>query len=113
MTDLIRLDRVGMTYTTASGTVEALRDIDLAVGQFFGLLKGPWHTQAACGGLCQLNRTTRAKIVCGAVRMFLLAYGPKSACAELGGDSPAAPVGVCSAAEGPERGVGTASISKI
>ena len=33
MTDLIRLDRVGMTYTTASGTVEALRDIDLAVGR--------------------------------------------------------------------------------
>jgi NitT/TauT family transport system ATP-binding protein len=32
VTDLIRLDRVGMTYTTASGTVEALRDIDLAVG---------------------------------------------------------------------------------
>jgi ABC-type lipoprotein export system ATPase subunit len=31
VTDLIRLDRVGMTYTTASGTVEALRDIDLAV----------------------------------------------------------------------------------
>ena len=33
MTDLIRLDRVGMTYTTASGPVEALRDIDLAVGR--------------------------------------------------------------------------------
>jgi NitT/TauT family transport system ATP-binding protein len=33
VTDLIRLDRVGMTYTTASGTVEALRDIDLAVGR--------------------------------------------------------------------------------
>ena len=31
--DLIRLDRVGMTYTPASGTVEALRDIDLAVGR--------------------------------------------------------------------------------
>ena len=33
MTDLIRLDRVGMTYSTASGPVEALRDIDLAVGR--------------------------------------------------------------------------------
>jgi NitT/TauT family transport system ATP-binding protein len=33
VTDLIRLGRVGMTYTTASGTVEALRDIDLAVGR--------------------------------------------------------------------------------
>jgi NitT/TauT family transport system ATP-binding protein len=33
VTDLIRLDRVGMTYATASGTVEALRDIDLAVGR--------------------------------------------------------------------------------
>jgi NitT/TauT family transport system ATP-binding protein len=33
VTDLIRLDRVGMTYTTASGPVEALRDIDLAVGR--------------------------------------------------------------------------------
>jgi len=31
--DLIRLDRVGMTYPTASGPVEALRDIDLAVGR--------------------------------------------------------------------------------
>ncbi|MGH7384832.1 MAG: ABC transporter ATP-binding protein, partial [Candidatus Rokuibacteriota bacterium] len=33
MTDLIRLDRVGMTYPTAAGPVEALRDIDLAVGR--------------------------------------------------------------------------------
>jgi len=33
VTDLIRLDRVGMTYPTASGAVEALRDIDLAVGR--------------------------------------------------------------------------------
>ncbi len=33
MADFIRLDRVGMTYTTASGTVEALRDIDLTVGR--------------------------------------------------------------------------------
>ena len=33
MGDLIRLDRVGMTYTTASGPVEALRDIDLTVGR--------------------------------------------------------------------------------
>jgi NitT/TauT family transport system ATP-binding protein len=33
VTDLIRLDRVGMTYATASGPVEALRDIDLAVGR--------------------------------------------------------------------------------
>ena len=33
MSDLIRLGRVGMTYETASGTVEALRDIDLAVGR--------------------------------------------------------------------------------
>ncbi|MGH7350511.1 MAG: ATP-binding cassette domain-containing protein, partial [Candidatus Rokuibacteriota bacterium] len=33
MPDLIRLDRVGMTYPTASGPVEALRDIDLAVGR--------------------------------------------------------------------------------
>ena len=33
MTDLIRLDRVGMTYPTTSGAVEALRDIDLAVGR--------------------------------------------------------------------------------
>jgi NitT/TauT family transport system ATP-binding protein len=31
--DFIRLDRVGMTYATASGPVEALRDIDLAVGR--------------------------------------------------------------------------------
>jgi len=31
--DFIRLDRVGMTYTTASGAVEALRDIDLTVGR--------------------------------------------------------------------------------
>jgi NitT/TauT family transport system ATP-binding protein len=31
--DLIRLDGVGMTYATASGPVEALRDIDLAVGR--------------------------------------------------------------------------------
>jgi len=31
--DLIRLDGVGMTYPTASGPVEALRDIDLAVGR--------------------------------------------------------------------------------
>ena len=33
MGDLIRLDGVGMTYATASGPVEALRDIDLAVGR--------------------------------------------------------------------------------
>jgi NitT/TauT family transport system ATP-binding protein len=33
VTDLIRLDRVGMTYATTSGPVEALRDIDLAVGR--------------------------------------------------------------------------------
>ena len=33
MIDLIRLDGVGMTYPTASGTVEALRDVDLAVGR--------------------------------------------------------------------------------
>jgi NitT/TauT family transport system ATP-binding protein len=33
VTDLIRLDGVGMTYPTASGTVEALRDVDLAVGR--------------------------------------------------------------------------------
>ena len=33
MTALIRLDRVGMTYPTTSGAVEALRDIDLAVGR--------------------------------------------------------------------------------
>ena len=33
MTDLIRLDGVGMTYPTASGMVEALRDVDLAVGR--------------------------------------------------------------------------------
>jgi NitT/TauT family transport system ATP-binding protein len=33
VTDLIRLDRVGMTYPTASGAVEALRDIDLTVGR--------------------------------------------------------------------------------
>ena len=33
MTDLIRLDRVGMTYPTTSGPVEALRDIDLTVGR--------------------------------------------------------------------------------
>ena len=33
MDDLIRLDGVGMTYATASGSVEALRDIDLAVGR--------------------------------------------------------------------------------
>ena len=33
MADLIRLDRVGMTYPTASGPVEALRDIDLTVGR--------------------------------------------------------------------------------
>ncbi len=33
MADLIRLDGVGMTYPTASGPVEALRDIDLAVGR--------------------------------------------------------------------------------
>src|SRR5262245_12921724 len=33
VTDLIRLDRIGMTYPTASGAVEALRDIDLAVGR--------------------------------------------------------------------------------
>jgi NitT/TauT family transport system ATP-binding protein len=31
--DLIRLDGVGMTYATASGPVEALRDIDLTVGR--------------------------------------------------------------------------------
>jgi NitT/TauT family transport system ATP-binding protein len=31
--DLIRLDAVGMTYATASGPVEALRDIDLTVGR--------------------------------------------------------------------------------
>ena len=33
MTDLIRLHRVGMTYETVSGAVEALREIDLAVGR--------------------------------------------------------------------------------
>jgi NitT/TauT family transport system ATP-binding protein len=33
VTDLIRLDGVGMTYPTASGMVEALRDVDLAVGR--------------------------------------------------------------------------------
>ena len=33
MGDLIRLDGVGMTYATASGPVEALRDIDLTVGR--------------------------------------------------------------------------------
>ena len=33
MADFIRLDRVGMTYATASGAVEALRDIDLTVGR--------------------------------------------------------------------------------
>jgi NitT/TauT family transport system ATP-binding protein len=31
--DFIRLDRVGMTYATTSGPVEALRDIDLRVGR--------------------------------------------------------------------------------
>jgi len=31
--DLIRLDGVGMTYATASGPVEALRDVDLTVGR--------------------------------------------------------------------------------
>ncbi|HMB84932.1 MAG TPA: ABC transporter ATP-binding protein [Methylomirabilota bacterium] len=33
MGDLIRLDGVGMTYATASGPVEALRDVDLTVGR--------------------------------------------------------------------------------
>ena len=33
MPDLIRLDGVGMTYRTASGPVEALRDIGLSVGR--------------------------------------------------------------------------------
>ena len=33
MGDLIRLDGVGMTYATASGPVEALRDIGLTVGR--------------------------------------------------------------------------------
>ena len=33
MGDVIRLDGVGMTYATASGPVEALRDVDLTVGR--------------------------------------------------------------------------------
>ena len=56
MTDLIRLDRVGMTYTTASGTVEALRDIDLAVrrGELVALV-GP----SGCG------KSTLLRVIAG------------------------------------------------
>jgi len=50
-------------------------DLDLAVGQFLGLLRGPWHIQAACGEPVRLGTEKRSRIVDSAVRIFLLAYG--------------------------------------
>src|SRR5690348_10729567 len=52
----IELDRVGMTYETGSGPVEALRDIDLAVreGEFVSLV-GP----SGCG------KSTLLRVVAG------------------------------------------------
>src|SRR4029450_12200826 len=54
--ELIRLDGVGMTYETASGTVEALRDIDLAVdrGELVAIV-GP----SGCG------KSTLLRIIAG------------------------------------------------
>ena len=56
MGDLIALDRVGMVYTTASGPVEALRDISLGVsaGEFAALV-GP----SGCG------KSTLLRIIAG------------------------------------------------
>ncbi len=56
MSDLIALDRVGMVYTTASGAVEALREISLSVsaGEFAALV-GP----SGCG------KSTLLRIIAG------------------------------------------------
>ena len=56
MSDLIALDRVGMVYTTASGAVEALREISLGVsaGEFAALV-GP----SGCG------KSTLLRIIAG------------------------------------------------
>jgi len=54
--DLIRLDGVGMTYATASGPVEALRDVDLTVGRGeLVAIVGP----SGCG------KSTRLRIIAG------------------------------------------------
>jgi NitT/TauT family transport system ATP-binding protein len=64
--EFIRLDRVGMTYPAASGAVEALRDIDLAVarGELVAIV-GP----SGCGKstllriIAGLRRATSGRVV--------------------------------------------------
>jgi NitT/TauT family transport system ATP-binding protein len=64
--EFIRLDRVGMTYATASGPVEALRNIDIAVGRGeLVALVGP----SGCGKstllriIAGLRRATSGRVV--------------------------------------------------
>jgi TetR/AcrR family transcriptional repressor of cmeABC operon len=60
----------------AAGTL-SVDDLDLAVGQFLGLLRGPWHIQAACGEPLKLGIEKRTAMVERAVQMFMGFYGEK------------------------------------
>jgi TetR/AcrR family transcriptional repressor of cmeABC operon len=51
-------------------------DIELAAFHYFGLLRGPWHLQAACGERVYLPPKRRAVIVDLAVDIFMAYYGP-------------------------------------
>jgi AcrR family transcriptional regulator len=53
----------------------AIDDVDLAAFQFFGLLRGPWHLQAACGENIYLPRERRLVIVNSSVDIFMTYYG--------------------------------------
>lgn len=49
-------------------------DVDIAGAQFFGLLRAPWHLQAACGESVDLSERNQIRIVESAVRVFLEAH---------------------------------------
>ncbi|KWU17922.1 TetR/AcrR family transcriptional regulator [Burkholderia cenocepacia] len=53
-------------------------DLDLAVGQFLGLLRGPWHIQAACGEPMRMLPAKRSEMADKAVAMFLGYYRAKA-----------------------------------
>ena len=65
------------TYLTAKVQqgLLAMDDVDLAAFQFFGMLRGPWHLQAAIGDKVYLPPEQRRTIVNSSVDIFLTYYG--------------------------------------